>query len=114
MGGRVSRLARSGVRLAEIQPLLSAPGIHDSAIGRFRSFAATRGDSIPIGAAADHVLERLLTLSVAQAKWGAPGYYRAATAADPDVDAAVAAFDRAVLAASGASSPSRPATKPTS
>ncbi len=103
-----------GAEVVSLDSLVAAPAIPDSAIAGFRAFAAARGDSIPSGAAVDRVLQRLLTLSVAQAKWGAPGYYRAATAADPDVDAAVAAFDRAVLAANGASTPSRTATKPTS
>ena len=103
-----------GAEFGSLDSLVATQAIHDSAIAGFRAFAAAHGDSVPGGAAADHALQRLLTLSVALAKWGQPGYFRAATAEDPDVDAGVAAFDRALVAASGSSSPSRPATKPTS
>jgi hypothetical protein len=60
--------------------------------------AACSGGSKPAPApppAADRKLARLLSLAVAEGKWGEPGYYRIAAVLDPDVTTASHAFDRA-------------------
>jgi carboxyl-terminal processing protease len=71
-------------------PTLSAP-----TLSNFRAFAAAHGDSIDTGPTTDRILQRFLALVLAEAKWGAPGYYRIAAVTDPDVSTATAAFDRA-------------------
>jgi carboxyl-terminal processing protease len=95
-------LDSQGSEYVALDSFVTKPAIPDSAIAQFRAFAASRGDSIPGGT--DDAVRRLLMLSIAQAKWGPAGYYRAATTSDPDVAAAVAAFDRSIVAAT------RPAT----
>jgi carboxyl-terminal processing protease len=73
---------------------VAAPAMPDSAVASFRSFAGARGDSIPEGVAADHIVQRVLALELGGARWGPAGYYRVASVLDPEITAAVAAFDR--------------------
>jgi carboxyl-terminal processing protease len=66
-----------------------------AALADFRSFAAREGHTVPDGQDSDTVLGRALLREVAHAKFGDPGYYRVIAAHDPEVTAAVQAFDRA-------------------
>jgi carboxyl-terminal processing protease len=75
-----------------------APVLPDSAVASFRAFAAGRGDSIPEGPIADRVVQRVLALELGGARWGPAGYYRVASVLDPEITAAVAAFDRSLAA----------------
>lgn len=78
-----------------LEAFASAPALPSAAIADFRSFAASRGDSIASDSAADRAVSRLLALAVAGNRWGEAGYYRIAAALDPDVAAASRAFDHA-------------------
>jgi carboxyl-terminal processing protease len=83
-----------GAELTTLDAFAALPAL-PAALGDFRAFAASHGDSIPSGATADQILGRVLSPAVADAKWGEPGYYRIVAVLDPDVTAASHAFDRA-------------------
>ncbi len=79
--------------------LAASPSLAPNALADFRAFAAGEGDTVPQGPDADHVLQELLVLSVAQAKWGAAAYYRVAVAFDTDIARSMQAFDQTALLA---------------
>jgi carboxyl-terminal processing protease len=102
-----------GADFSTLDSFAAAPAVTDATIGNFRTFAAAHGDSIDAGAAADRLLQRVLTLALAEAKWGEAGYYRIAALMDPDVTASSALFDRApAILAAHAASPTVRATGP--
>lgn len=63
----------------------------------FRAFAQAQGVNIPAGQDADTWLHRLLRGSIARMRFGDAGHLRATVPSDPEVRAAIAAFDRAEL-----------------
>lgn len=65
------------------------------AAAEFRAFAREQGVTIPEDGETEALLERSIVRWVAQAKWGAPGYYRVVALQSADVKAAVEAFARA-------------------
>jgi carboxyl-terminal processing protease len=92
VGGYVEARAAS---LASLDALLRAPSLDAASLADFRAFAALQGVTVPAGADADRALQRLLVPAVAAAKWGEAGWYRADALLDPQIGAAVRAFDRA-------------------
>lgn len=84
-------------RFPDLESLARAPRLPPDAIPLFREFAREQGIRIPEGEDADRRLEELLLLSIAAARWGPSGYSRVAAAIDPEVAAAVAAFDTAQM-----------------
>lgn len=84
-------------RFPDPESLARAPRLPPDAIPLFREFAREQGIRIPEGEDADRRLEELLLLSIAAARWGPSGYSRVAAAIDPEVAAAVAAFDTAQM-----------------
>jgi carboxyl-terminal processing protease len=102
-----------GAEYSTLDNFAATPALSEATLADFRAFAASHGDSIDTGAGADRLLQRALALTVAEAKWGDPGFYRVAAITDPDVAAAAAAFDRApaILAGHAATATGR-ATAP--
>jgi len=90
-----------GAQYSTLDAFAAAPTMPPAAVADFRAFVASHGDSAAAGEAADRSLNRLIALSVAQGKWGEPGYYRLAAVLDPDVATASHAFDRATELLSG-------------
>lgn len=72
---------------------LATPG--PAAIADFRAMAIRDGVPVPDGPETDAILGRALLRSIAHARFGDPGFYRIIAAHDPEVTAAVQAFDRA-------------------
>ena len=85
----------SAPALPELEQLALEPRLPVDALGTFREFAAGQGVAIPADAEADAWLQRLLVGTVATARWGPEARYRVSASSDPEVAAAVAAFDRA-------------------
>jgi carboxyl-terminal processing protease len=75
--------------------LAASPRLPASALAEFRAFAAQQGVSVPAGAEADALLQRLLVRGAAAVKWGDEGLYRVAASLDPEVTAAVRELPRA-------------------
>jgi carboxyl-terminal processing protease len=92
VGGYVSSPA---ARLTTADALAAAPALPAEALTDFRAFASRQGVPVPVGPDADARLQRALVLRVAAAKWGDAGYYRVSAALDPEIRAALGAFDRA-------------------
>ena len=92
VGGYVSANVAS---LASLEVFLRAPSLPAAAVADFRAFAGRQGVTIPEGADVDAVLQRVLTRSVAAAKWGDAGAYGVAAKVDPEVGDAVRSFERA-------------------
>ena len=88
-------VAANGAALASLDAFAAHPELPAAAIAQFRTYAKAQGATIPDGAEADTLLQRALTRSVADAKWGDAGYYRVAALLDADVSRGVAAFARA-------------------
>ena len=61
----------------------------------FRKFAATQGVTVPEGAAADSILNRILLPRLADAKWGDEGYYHVRALLDPEIAAALESLPKA-------------------
>jgi carboxyl-terminal processing protease len=100
VGGYVGANAAS---LGSLDGFARAAVLPAAALVDFRAFAERQGVSIPAGAEADGLLQRLLVRAVAYAKWGEAGIHRVEAVMDPEVRAAAATFGRAaeVLGRSG-------------
>lgn len=84
-------------RFPDVESLARNPQLPPDAVTLFRDFARDQGIRIPDGEEADRHLEELLLLSIASARWGVSGLSRVAATVDPEVAAAVTAFDRAQM-----------------
>lgn len=84
-------LGEHGASLTTPEAFAAAP-LDDATIAGFRQFAAAQGARVPDGADADRELRRLLSLTVAGAKWGDRGVYRVAASGDRELREAVAAL----------------------
>ncbi|HEX4627989.1 MAG TPA: S41 family peptidase [Gemmatimonadales bacterium] len=96
-------LTAAGPSLASLDSLATHPALAAAALESFRAFAAAQGDTIPVDA--NDRLQRVLTRSVALAKWGEAGYYRIVAASDPAVATAAKQFDQAALILNAAKAP---------
>ena len=85
-----------------LEALAAKPEPAPGAVADFRRYAATQGQVVPDGADVDTRLAREIVEWVAIAKWSDAGLYRVLAATDPQVKAAIGAFDKAqaILAAS--------------
>jgi carboxyl-terminal processing protease len=93
VGGYVSANQQS---LGSLDVFLRAPAVSPAGVEDFRAFAAKQGVMVPADAESDSILQRVLAESVARARWGDVGGYSVEALLDPEVRAAVKAFDRAV------------------
>ena len=84
-----------------LDALAAAPALAPGALAEFRSFATAQGVTIPAGADADSLLQRLLLPRIADAKWGDAGYYRILAVLDPEVGEARKAFTKAAALQAG-------------
>ena len=84
----------AGAHAAELVSLdrFAVGTVGQSAVADFRTFASTRGISVPADSSSAELLERALRRFVAYAKWGEEGIYRVVTLTDPEISAAVRAF----------------------
>jgi carboxyl-terminal processing protease len=92
IGGYV---AANAAALPTLDALAVNPTLPTAAAAEFRTFATQQGVSIPEGAAADALLQRVLVRAAARARFGDAGYYRIAALLDPTVQQGVQLFDRA-------------------
>ena len=88
-------LERHGPGIPSLEVLAAGASLAGDPVADFRRFAEREGLTIPAGAAADAALIGLLTPVIADAKWGEKGWYRVLATRDPDVRAALSAFDQA-------------------
>lgn len=89
IGGYITARASS---LTSLDAFLKTPTLDAATLTDFRAFAQKQGVTIPADTISDLTLQRLLVSSVAQAKWGDAGFYRAEALLDPEVRAATAKF----------------------
>jgi carboxyl-terminal processing protease len=90
--GYVSANAAS---LGTLDAFAARPALPAAAIAQFRDYARAQGAAVPDGADVDALLQRALTRSVADVKWGDAGLYRVSAVLDAEVVRGVAAFARA-------------------
>jgi hypothetical protein len=81
--------------LTTLDALAASPSLPAAAVAEFRAFAARQGVEIPPGEDADALLQRTLVRRAAATKWHPEGFYRAAAVVDPEVTAALGAFEQA-------------------
>jgi carboxyl-terminal processing protease len=91
----------SAPELPDIQTLESVPALPQSILNEFRDFARRQGADVPDGADADARLERLLLGRIARTRSGEPGFYKVAALLDPEVAAAMQAFETAAAILAG-------------
>ncbi len=84
---------RSG--MPPLEKFETEPRLPSDPVPEFRSFATAQGVEIPVSAEADATLRGLLVGQVAWAVFGQEGFYRVAARHDSQVQAAIAAFDKA-------------------
>ena len=82
-------------RFTTVEALAAQTTLGGAALADFRAFAAKESVSIPTGRENDEILNRALMRAIANARFGAPGFYRLSTLDDPELAAAVSAFTRA-------------------
>jgi carboxyl-terminal processing protease len=81
--------------LTSVDALVSARVPPEGALAHLRAFIAGQQLTVPDDADAIRRLERLALLSLAYAKFGDEGVYSVLAVTDPQVNQAVAAFDKA-------------------
>jgi len=96
-------VASAGSSVGTVDALAASPTLAPDALAGFKTYAAKSGIVIPDDAASTTTLSHALVVSIAFTKFGAAGYYRLVALTDPEIDAAVAAFDKASDLLGGAS-----------
>ena len=102
-------VSANAAALSSLDAFVAHPALPDAAIAQFRAYAKTQGATIPDGVEADTLLQRALTRSVADVKWGEAGFYRVAAVLDADVIRGVGAFARAATLTGTATAPNETA-----
>ena len=87
--------ATPGSTAASVEALAASPTLPPDVLAGFRAYAARSDVIIPDDAASSAALAGVLLRSIAFAKFGAAGYYRLVAITDPEVDRAVASFEKA-------------------
>ena len=95
----------AGKSIATVDALAAAPSLPPDALASFRAYAAKNGVTVPDDTASNQLLMRTLVRYVAYSKFGQAGYYRLVAITDPEVDAAIGAFDKAGALLGGTGSP---------
>jgi carboxyl-terminal processing protease len=90
-----ARVSASPNEYASLDALAVAGPLPDATLGEFRKFALAQGVTIPAGAEADKLLNRILLPRIADAKWGDAGFYRMRALLDSEVSAALDALPKA-------------------
>ena len=92
IGGYITANASS---LTSLDAFLKTPALDAATLADFRAFAEKQGVTIPTDTDSGVTLQRLLISSVAKARWGDAGFYRAEALLDPEVRAATTKFPEA-------------------
>jgi len=80
---------------ASLDALAAAGPLAGATLADFRKYAQAQGVTIPEGADADKLLNRILLPRIADAKWGDAGFYRMRALLDAEVTAALDALPAA-------------------
>jgi carboxyl-terminal processing protease len=97
-----ARVTASPNEYASLDALAAAGPLPDATLGEFRKFALAQGVTIPAGADADKLLNRILLPRIADAKWGDAGFYRMRALLDSEVSSALDALPKAKQLATAA------------
>lgn len=90
-----ARVTASPNEYASLDALAAAGPLPDATLGEFRKFALAQGVTVPAGADADKLLNRILLPRIADAKWGDAGFYRMRALLDAEVSSALDALPKA-------------------
>lgn len=90
-----AQVSASPTAYASLDALAAAGPLPDATLADFRKFAAAQGVTVPEGADADKLLNRILLPRIADAKWGDAGFYRMRAMLDGEVTAALDALPKA-------------------
>jgi len=90
-----ARVTASPNEYASLDALASAGPLPDATLTDFRKFSLAQGVTVPAGADADKLLNRILLPRIADAKWGDAGFYRMRALLDSEVSAALDALPKA-------------------
>ena len=78
-----------------LDAMATAGPLAAATLADFRKYALAQGVTIPEGADADKLLNRILLPRIADAKWGDAGFYRMRALLDGDVASALDALPKA-------------------
>ncbi len=78
-----------------LDSLAANPHVPAAGLAQFREFVTKEGITVPPGAEADSLVNRVLIKRIAEVKFGEEGFYRLVALFDGDVNLAVQSFDKA-------------------
>jgi carboxyl-terminal processing protease len=88
-------LSENATAFPNAEALAANPKLPAAVLQDFRRFASAERIQIPEDSEASATLERALLQWIAETRWGEAGLYRLAAVGDPEIEAAVKAFERA-------------------
>jgi len=94
-----ARVSAAPSEYASIDAMANAGPLPDATLTDFRKYAEAQGVTVPAGADADKLLNRILMPRLADAKWGDAGFYHMRAVLDPEVSSALDALPKATALA---------------